>query len=787
VPVESKKWRLLEELFHQASALPPAERQSFLERECEDPEIRSRVEELLSHEEDSDKVIAGAIDGVMSDPSFARRLDLSRTDPKPTPSSTLGPGELIGQYRLIGELGRGGMGVVYEAERVDTYDQRVAVKVVQEAVPGTIDRFQVERQILADLVHPNIARLLDGGTTAGGLHYLVMELVEGVPVDKYCDDNGLGLRERLSLFMSICSAVSFAHTNLVVHRDLKPSNILVTAEGDPKLLDFGIARLLDPGGLQTDATVAFGRLLTPDYASPEQVRGERVTTATDVYSLGILLYRLISGEKPYHVDSTSPTATERVVCEQMPAAPSQHLDKIERRKVAGDLDWITLKALEKDPARRYGSASGLGDDLQRQLRFEPVQARPPSRVYRLGRWVMRHRGVALAGSIAVLALLAGMLLASLGFLRATRAREIAERDAASSREVTGFLQEMLVSVKPDRARGREVTVREVLDEAAESLEGRFGGDPEVEAAIRYAVGDSYQALGDFDAALPMLEEAVELRRAALPPDDPRFINALDTLGMVYWLSGDLEGSLRCSEEVLRLQEARFGQEHPDYTQTLVNIANTHADLGNLEQAEALQRQALEIERRILDGEARSDLAYTTNNLATVLADQGKFEEAIELHLESLALRREFMGNDSPEYIISLNNLGYANFGAGQYEEAEARLLEAIELGERVFGPGHLRVASAKINLAEVYAATSRLAEAEHLATQALSLFDEALGARSWRSGAAHGVLATILYRSGRTGPAREESTLSFEILSEALGEDHPRSRRALEQLDEHQP
>ena len=268
-----RDWQLLEELFHQAIELPPDKRQGFLDQECEDPEVRARVEELLSAEDGSDSFIAGTIDGVISDPSFARRLDAAQSSAGAAPSSTLGPGELVGQYRLVGELGRGGMGIVYEAERVDTYDQRVAIKIVQEILPGTIDRFQVERQILADLVHPNIARLLDGGTTAGGLHYLVMELVEGVPVDRYCDDNALGLRERLRLFLSICSAVSFAHHNLVVHRDLKPSNILVTPDGQPKLLDFGIARLLDPGGLQADATVAFGRLLTPDFASPEQVRG----------------------------------------------------------------------------------------------------------------------------------------------------------------------------------------------------------------------------------------------------------------------------------------------------------------------------------------------------------------------------------------------------------------------------------------------------------------------------------------------------------------------------------
>lgn len=781
--MESERWKLLEELFHQAMALPPDQRQGFLEHECEDPELRARVEELVRAEDGSDSFIAGTIDGVISDPSFARRMDPAESGAGAATASTLGPGELVGQYRLVGELGRGGMGIVYEAERVDTYDQRVAIKIVQEAVPGTIDRFHMERQILADLVHPNIARLLDGGTTSGGLHYLVMELVEGVPVDKYCDDNGLGLRQRLQLFMSICSAVSFAQTNLVVHRDLKPSNILVTADGQPKLLDFGIARLLDPGGLQSDVTVAFGRLLTPDFASPEQVRGERVTTATDVYSLGVLLYLLISGEKPYHVETGSLTATERVVCEQIPVAPSQRLNKLERRKVAGDLDWITLKALEKDSARRYGSATGLVDDLQRHLRFEPIQARPPSRVYRLGRWVMRHRVGALAGSIAVLALLAGALLAGLGFVRATRAREIAERDAASSREVTAFLQEMLSSVKPDKARGREVTVREILDEAGENLGDRFSEDSEVEAAIRFTIGDSYQALGDFETALPFLERAVELRRSALPPEDQRFLLSLDVLGMVYWLKGDLEASIETSTELLELRRRSLGEEHPNYTQNLGNLANTHADMGHLVEAESLLRQALDIERRVLTGDARSDLAYTTNNLATVLADQGKFEEAIDLHLESLALRREFMGDDSPEVVISLGNLGFAYYGAGELAPAEARLRESLELGQTVFGPDHLRVAGTESKLARVLAVQGHLAEAERLARQSLSVHTAAVGDRGWRTGESHGLLGWILAKAGQPAAARSELDLAHEILLESLGANHVRTQEVENWLD----
>lgn len=780
--MEPEQWRRLQNLFARATELPEAERPLFLDRECDSSELRTEIERLLEHDSGSDLFIARSIDEVMADPSLAQRLDRQRraiTGDNVTGSVA---GQVIGQYRLIGELGQGGMGIVFAAERIDDYDQRVAIKIVREALPGTVDRFQVERQILADLVHPNISRLLDGGTTPGGLHYLVMELVDGVPMDTYCANHHLGLERRIELFMSVCSAVSFAHRNLVVHRDLKPSNILVTAEGDPKLLDFGVARLLDPGGRSGDVTVAMGRFLTPDFASPEQIRGERITTSSDVYSLGVLLYLLITGEKPLQVDSPTLTEIERLVCEQTPTAPSTRASKSERRLVEGDLNWITLKALRKDPLRRYGSASELLEDLERHQKFEPVLASPPSTSYRLKRFVKRHRTGVVAGSVALLALLVGTFLAGLGLVRATQALQVAERDAASARQVTQFVQDMLTSVRPDRARGHDVTVREILDEAAAGLDGSVTADAEVDAAIRFIIGDSYQALSDFEKALPFLEEAAETRRRELPPEDPRLINSIDVLGMVYWLTGDLQGSLDASREVLELRERSLGREHPDYTQTLGNLGNTYADMGDLERAESLLRQALEIERRTLVGDDRRDLAYTTNNLATILADQMKFEEAIEFHLESNALRLEFMGDDSPEYIISLMNLGFAQYGAGHHQEAERLLRHSVELGEQIFDANHMRVAGARIKLAEVLADTGRTSEAEALAHLALAALFNTLGDQHWRVGDAHRVLGKIMMQTGRMVEAQRESVLAHSILSEALGETHPLALQAAEQL-----
>lgn len=781
----TESWRQLERLFEAVVALPAEQREAYLREHCDDPELIAEVLRLAECDSGSDSFVAGVVDEEVSDPALAERLGALPGPQAREQSEGISPGDMIGPYRVVGALGQGGMGVVYLGERADTaYEQRVAIKIVREALPGTVEKFQQERQILADLVHPNIARLLDGGTTQGGLPYLVMEVVEGLPIDEYADRHGLSLQQRLRLFLAVCAAVRFAHRNLVVHRDLKPSNILVSEDGRPKLLDFGIARLLDPEALPGDLTFSVGRFFTPEFASPEQVRGERVTTASDVYSLGVLLYLLLTGEKPYQIDTASLTGIEKVVCDQIPAAPSARATKEGSRELAGDLDLITLKALEKDPDRRYGSALELMEDLERHLDHVPIQARPPSTGYRLSRFVRRNRTVVAASTLVVLALIVGSVMAGLGFVRATDARKVAEREAASSSEVTAFLQRMLASVKPANAQGHEVTVREVLDEAAAEIEGRFNNDPEVEAAIRFTVGDSYQALGDYDTAIPFLKRAVEIRRVELPSGDARLGDALNTLGLAYWLSGNLAESLACSQEVLELREAEYGKDHVEYTQILVNIANAHADLGDLEKAEEIQRQALATERRILVGEDRIDLAYTINNLATVLADQEKYEEAIELHRESLELRREFMGDDSPAVAISLGNLGFALHGAGELQEAEARLREALELGATIFGPDHLRVAGSMSRLARILVDRGELEEAERLARESLRIHTHSMGARGWRTGVSHGLIGLVLVESGQTAEARAELELAHSILLETLGADHARTVEVAAWLDD---
>lgn len=780
--MDPERWRRLQELFERARVLPPEDRAAFLDAEIvADDGLRGEVSALLDGDEGSESFLAGAIERAAADPEVARSLDRSGGDSTGTSTRMPAVGERVGPYRLVEERGRGGMGLVYVGERADdAFQGRVAIKFVRALGPAhdLLERFRRERQILADLVHPNIARLLDAGTTDRGDPYLVMELVEGEPVDAYCDRENLSVERRLALFRVICDAVHFAHQNLVVHRDIKPGNILVTADGIPKLLDFGIAKLLDPDDSVESRTLTLvtTRLLTPEFASPEQVRGGRITTASDVYSVGVLLYLLLARRPPYVVERRGWAELERAICEADPSPPSAVCLPEWRRRLRGDLDGITLRAMEKDPSRRYRSVAELNEDLERHLRNEPVAARPPRFGYRMTRFVKRNRVGVVTASAVALALLGGSVAATVGFLRAEEARRVAERDAASSREVSHFLQEMLSSVKPDKARGREVTVREILDEAAGRLSDRFQGNPEVDAAVRFAVGDSYQALGDFDTALPLIERAVELRRKELGTADPRFMDALDRLGQVYWLKGDFEGSLRCSEELMVLRRRIYGPDHPEVTQTMGNLANTYADMGRLDRAEEILREALAIERRTLTGENRGDLAYTLNNLATVLSDRSNFDEAVALHRESLSLRREFMGEDSPEVAIATMNLGFALSGAKRYDEAEPVLREAVARCETVFGEDHPRLAGALLDLSGLLAETERSEEAEVLARRSLKIHERTNGPRSWRTGTSHAAIGQALLQNGDRGAAMIELRLARAIFSETLGEEHARTK-----------
>ena len=508
---QDERWAQVETLFAAALEQAPEARDSFVEAAVDaSDEVREDVASLLhAHARESGQLEASV--------RAAAGVAIEQADPLAGGDARIGP------YRVLRRLGTGGMGTVYLAERADAqFRQQVALKVVNRHLVNDeiVRRFRTERQILADLDHPNIAHLLDGGTTADGLPYLVMEYVVGERIDAYCNARALALRERLALFLAVCDAVQYAHRNLVIHRDIKPSNILVTPDGAPKLLDFGIAKLMGTGAERGAAlTRADERLMTPEHASPEQVRGEPVTTGSDVYALGILLYHLLTGERPYTPDDGSVAALERAICETAPDKPSTVVMRAATRAgnaaapapvpvpaprrlaraLTGDLDNIVLMALRKEPARRYASAAQMAEDVRRYLDQRPVIARPDTWSYRTAKFLRRHTASVTAAAAVVVVLAAVVVYYTQRLAgerdRAQDAERRAVRETETSKRVSDFLVELFRVSDPDKARGETITAREILDRGAERIDQELDDEPEVQAQLMDTMGLVYRSLG----------------------------------------------------------------------------------------------------------------------------------------------------------------------------------------------------------------------------------------------------------------------------------------------------
>lgn len=702
----------------------------------------------------------------------------------------------IGPYRIVRRLGRGGMGVVYLARQDEPIRRDVAIKVIRGAVldRDTIARFAAERQALALMEHPGIARIFDAGTTDDGLPYFVMELVEGPPITEYCQQNALSLDERLKLFRHVCRAVHHAHQRGVIHRDLKPSNVLiVTGDGGPvpKVIDFGVAKateaLLSDESFHTRAGSLVGTL---DYMSPEQIRGEpgEIDVRADVYSLGVILYELVTGRHPF-ADTVLRRAglleAQRIILESDPprptwtgadsaregdgAEPGWSGRRAPRRRIRRDLGWIVMKALEKDKERRYASALDFARDLEAYARDEPVSAGPPSLTYRAQKFVRRHRvGVAAAAMIA-LALVAGTVLAGVGFVRATA-------EARRAQAISGFLTDMLASVRPDME-GRAVTVREVLDEARARLEeGEFSDDPETEASVALVMGHSYEGLGLFDEAITLLQHSVDLRRDLYGPGDRRLYDSMYRLGTALWKRGDLEEALALRLEIAEMTERLFGTSHPEHAESLSNLGNTHADMGDLERAAQYQREAVQVGRRLPGDEGQLDLARFLNNLGTVQFDLGNFDSAEGLFQESLEIRGRLRGEHDDVYAITLMNLGNTRQRLDELEDAESLLRRAVDLEEDIYGRSHPRTASAYSALAMTLSRQGHYGTAEELLRKALAIRIATSGDNAWRVASERRKLAELLMDTGRPDEALLELRTAWEELV-ATGEESTESGR----------
>lgn len=728
--MDPERWRRIEEVLDSVLDLPPGERAAFLDQRCaDDPDLRSDVDRYLSACEEADTGLQLPSFEAITGESELRSRD------------HLVPGDRVGAYRILELLGRGGMGAVYLAERADgTFQRRVAVKVVKRGMDSDeiLARFRHEREILARLQHPNIARLLDGGVTRGGLPYFVMELVEGEPIDRWCDARALDVKERLRLFLQVCDAVRYAHGALVVHRDLKPGNILVH-EGEAMLLDFGIAKLLqdDSGG---DATGLFGRRLTPEYAAPEQVRGEPTSTASDVYALGVVLYQLLTGELPHRFEG-SLAEVERVLTRTDPRPPSQVAPEdgtggdgaaarraafrrttpsLLRQGLRGDLDSIVLRALAREPERRYPSVEALAQDVEHHLAGRPVLARPDSRWYRASKFAQRNRTLVALAGVASLALVGGSVATTMFALVANQERDRRQVEAERATAARDFVVGLFAELDPNLGQGRaSFTREELIDLGAQGLE-ELAEQPELRASVLNTLGQVAFNLGDRERAEEFFREAYGLLdgRSAEPEIAASMMGIGEALRAELRFTDAEEwlvGALRVRESLLPPGDPRIAESRAALALSLYNQGE-----ARFQEAEAMYEDLRASGTRL---PARFQ-AQALGGFGNLRLGQGRFAQAESLYSEAVDLRRGGVGGLDPPGARVLWGLGHTRRLQGKLASAEEAYREALEVHTAAYGPRHADVAWGHYNLAGVLEEQDRLNEAAQAYRGAAELMEE---------------------------------------------------------------
>ena len=773
-----ERWKRIEAVLDDVLDLPRGEQAARLDTLCPDADLRAEVEAFLA----ADAEAPGFLD--TSAAAFA--APLLQPDPhEGAPSSAMDDGARIGPYRVVRELGRGGMGQVFLAERADgLFEQRIALKVLRGDIPNDTLRIRLrtERQILAQLNHPGIARVFDGGVTDDGRPYLVLEYVDGVPIDAYCERHTLPLRARLALFEQVCAAVHHAHRNLVVHRDLKPSNILVTdgPDGSPtvKLLDFGIAKLLEDAEADTERTIPLTqtgeRWMTPHYAAPEQVTGGAITTSTDVYALGVLLYELLTGQRPFEALPAHEVA--RAVVETDPPPPSA---RAPGAAFSPDLDTVVLKALRKEPALRYASSEALGDDVRRFLDGRPVAARRPTWRYRARKFAGRHRGAVAAAVVALVLVVGGGLWHNARVTaerdRARAAALRAELEAQKAEQVAGFLASLFEAGNPVNTGGDTLTAYDLLDRGAARLD-TLDAQPVVQAEMAAHIGEAYAWLGDTERARALLERAVRLHRPYATTDPAALAEALEKLGDFHVAIQRHRRAIPLFEEALTLRRARpdepariagtmrrlasaLGENYdgPDLPDSVIALAREALHLlreheapaaetraaqmelasllwerGELEETAALYREALPAYRAAAarDSTRIEELSTVINNYAFLLLDQGDPDEAIRHYREAIALRRQLDKGAHYTTVVMMHNLGTALEKAERFDEAETVWRNRLALEEEHRPPGDNRIGLAQQRLGSFYAWRGAPSRAVPLLRSAQEIFARNEGAQS---------------------------------------------------------
>lgn len=782
----------LDAIIAKAKELSPHERLEFVSRSCGgDAGLISRIFGALDDAERQTRSVDASVHEV---------------DPDIIPETAL-EGRRLGPYRFVRKLGSGGMGDVWLAERADEeYQQRVAIKLVR---PGLFSaqihgRLRMERQILASLQHPNIARLLDGGRAHDGTPYLVLEYIDGEPIDIYCDRRRLNLNERLQLAQQVCATVHYAHQNLIVHRDLKPNNILVTQDGVPKLLDFGIAKLLD--ARQSPSTLAvthFGyRVMTPSHASPEQIRGELITTSSDIYVLGLLLYELLSGRKPFQFEGSSLSDMERIVCEEDPAAPSAGLASLARespelladiaacrsttparlqKALKGDLDNIVMMAMRKDASRRYGSAEQLASDLERHLHGHPVVATRDTWGYRTGKFIRRHTAgvLAAAGAVSMLAVFAAVTF--LQSQQIARERDAANAERTRAEQISSFLVELFELSDPSKTRGNQVTARELLDIGARRISVGLADQPETRATLLGTIGRVYSSLGLYSDSIDLLEDSLQSEIEVHGAKHLEVAEAMRALAEALLERDQFERAHELLEGALNIQQELAGSEALPTAMTLLSLARLAQRRGNLDKAEDLYERTLDIYRK--NGQ------HSTNAMASALSEfaglysyRGRYADAARLNRTALDVDRQALGRDHPDVAMHTHNLAVALHLQGELEQAQPLYAESVELLSRIYGDKHPHTLDALSNFGRFLHRRGALQRAEELLSSTIAANREARGAKHVYVGHDLVNLALVDLDAGDYPAAEASLREALDIYRAALPEEHPFVASALSHL-----
>lgn len=769
-----ERYQQVKQTYLEAMDCDPAERSVWLAQRCGTDEVlRLEVEALLNESAETAPFLETP-PPLPDFPMLPRR-----------PAADERIGQRIGPYKILREIGQGGMGAVYLAERADEqFRKRVALKLVKRGMDTEeiLSRFRHERQILASLDHPNIARLIDGGTTEDGLPYFVMEHIEGQPIDLYCSSHKLGTDERLKLFRVVCGAVHYAHQNLVVHRDLKPSNILVTTDGTVKLLDFGIAKILNPDLFPETVlpTRTWERPMTPAYASPEQVRGHAITTASDIYALGVILYELLTGQRPYLFKGYAPHEIAKVVCETEPDKPSTAVVRVIsletttanaeagklRKQLKGDLDNIVLMAMRKEPLRRYASVEQFSEDIRRHLDGLPVIAREDTFRYRTGKFIARNR-LAVAGATIFVLLLAGFLVTTLvqaGRIRRERDAAQIERDKAE--QVSRFLGDLFKVNDPSETRGNTVTAREILDRGADKIRSELKDQPETKATLMETIGRVYGTLGLHQRAVELLEEALALQRQVHGNESAEVARTLTHLVQSVFELGDSVKSETLTREALAIRRTVFGKDNVEVAESLNDLALLTKLKGDLTAAEQMYRETLAVRRKLL-GDNDPEIATTLNNLAVLMQDKKEYDAALNLQREALTIKRRAQGADSPNVAVTLHNMGALLRRKGDLQGADQTYREALALRRKIYPDGHPDLAMTLHNLGTLMRENGSLIEAESLLKEAVEMRRRTMPAGNFYTGRSLIDLGKVYFAEGNLPRAEECLREGYDIVQAA--------------------